>query len=68
MSKTTISSQRPSSLSRLVSRRATTSPRAKRLELRVAELDLAHTIEIKRLNTLLATTKQRLFSSGRQRD
>jgi hypothetical protein len=49
-------------------RHVISSPRSERLELRVAELDLAHTIELKRLNKLLATAKQKLFSSGRQRD
>lgn len=40
-----------------------------RMELRVTELDLAHTAEVKRLGTLLKAAQQKLlFSSGRQRD
>ena len=64
----TISSPGTSGFSSIVLRYATTSHQAERLELRMAELDLAHATETKRLNKLLVTAKKKLFSSGRQRD
>lgn len=68
MSRIAISSQKPSSSSSTMLRYKTNTARAEQLELRMAELDLARAIEIKRPNKQLATAKQKLFSYGRRRD
>ena len=49
-------------------RYATTSPQTERRELRIAELNLAHALEIRHLDALLRATKQKLFASGIRRD
>jgi hypothetical protein len=68
MSRITTLHQKPLIFSGTTLHFITATPLSKRLELRVAELDIAHSIEIKRLNGLLAVAKRKLFLSGRQRD
>jgi hypothetical protein len=67
MPATTISAPTSSNFGTTRVRGATSVSRIERRELRVIELNVAHVIEIKRLDVLLETAKQRIFLSGRQR-
>jgi hypothetical protein len=51
----------------IVLRYAAVAAQTERLKLRIAELDLAHVLEIKRLDALLRRTKQKFFLYERQK-
>ena len=62
-----ISSQRALGLGAVTLRHVANSPRARRLEARIAELDLAYGVEIKRLAILLEMMKHKYLAPRRQR-
>lgn len=67
MSRATINSQPSEAFAAVQLNCATTDPQAQRLQARMAELDIAHCLETKRLSTLIARAKNKLLASTQMR-
>jgi len=68
MSRITIKPQRSNHAGTVSVRYATTSPQAERMEARMAELDVAHGTEVKRLGALMIATRKKLYASAVRRE